>query len=258
MFVDPDDWIEKDMIEAYVKAYKISNSDLIISGYIEEYKRDGITTISTRALRKIKLNNVEEVRKQYIPLYLEEAVCAPTRILYKKSIIDEHKIKFPALRRSQDIVFNYRYYNWVTSVEVLSDTFYHYRMEMQNYVQKLKDDYYKTIVMMYKDILNMLTNWNCQVSKENFIGLNNRFLALVGYYIESCIVRKTSYEAIFAEEYIQAIANNAQPLEIYHKCLKHFVISKNKVGINMEVYLKLFLKRNCKMLFEKIRGIKKY
>ena len=155
MFIDPDDWIDEQMIEVYIEAYKKSNSDIIISGYVEEYKSGGKVKSSIKSFQPLLVQGVKEVRAHYIELYLSEIVCAPTRILYKKSIIDTNRIKFPDLRRSQDIVFNYRYYNCIKSIEVLEGAYYHYRVDAENYVKKLKEDYYKIICQMYSDIIEM-------------------------------------------------------------------------------------------------------
>ena len=88
--------------------------------------------------------------------------------------------------------------------------------------------------------------------------MNNRFLTIIGYYIESCIIQKKNYVFIFEEAKIIEIAKNSKPLEMYHKGIKKFLLERNKVGIDLEIKTKLFIKKYFNNIFERMRSVKKY
>lgn len=97
----------------------------------------------------INYNTIKEIRTNYITLCQKHLLSAPTRKLYKMDIIRENNIVFPDLRRSQDIVFNYKYYNYVQSLSVTDYCGYYYRINLSNYALRLKPEYYDTIKLLY-------------------------------------------------------------------------------------------------------------
>lgn len=119
-FIDPDDWIDKFYIEHLVFHWEKTKCDLIISGCINSFfkKNDTFKKYVIDKPEVINYNTIKEIRTNYITLCQKHLLSAPTRKLYKMDIIRENNIVFPDLRRSQDIVFNYKYYNYVQSLSV--------------------------------------------------------------------------------------------------------------------------------------------
>ena len=258
MFVDPDDWIDKHMISDYIYLQSKFETDIILSGYYENYFINNDVKITEKKLNKKYLKNQLLVRENYLELFLEEAICAPTRILYKKEIIDKNHIRFPDLRRSQDIVFNYRYFNCIKSLYVTEKVYYHYRIQSSNYLLKLNKDYYLTISRIYTEILDLHKQWNIKITYNNLCKFNNRFLVLIGYYIESAILQDYNFEIIFNEKYLKEIVYNSKPIDIYHKLLKISFKRNNIFLIKKIIGFKIYIKKHFSNLFEKIRKIKKY
>lgn len=258
MFVDPDDWIDSNMIMEFMRISNESNPDIITTGYIEEYENGKNVSQRIFRLPDLNLDNQNQVRENYIALFLSEAICAPTRILYKKSIIDKYKIEFPPLRRSQDIVFNYRYYDKVTTLVSSSRVYYHYRINSGSYMQKFKSDYYKTLELIYTDIEMYQNRWNVKISKETEQRFINRFFVLIAYYIESAITQKFSYDDVFYSDCLNEIAEKASPIDLYHKLLKKAYIARNRFSIHCIVGVKIFTRKYLKGIFECFRKVKKY
>ena len=258
MFIDPDDWIEADMFKHFIEAYQQDKPDLILSGYTENYESNGKMTETALPLKQERFYELEAVRKAYLPLYFEEAVSAPTRKLYKKKIIDKYGVVFPALRRSQDIVFNYCYYRWIESAVVLSDVSYHYHVDDASYLLKLKEGYDRTIALLFNGILEMYESWGMEIPAEEMKRLLNRFFTLVGYYIESCIMQSISFGKLLKDQTICYVVKNAEPLDVYHKCLQSALRSNNLKAARRIVQVKIFVKKNMKLLFSKLRQIRKF
>lgn len=259
MFIDGDDWIEHNMISEYMKIQKDTGGvDLITSSYVEENFNKNVHTSINRNVKHEFFSNIEDVRKHYIHLYLNELINAPHRILYKRKIIIDNDIKFPDLRRSQDIVFNYRYYNYVTSIYVDSNIYYHYRIEEKVYLHKLKKEYVDTIKLIYNDICELLKKWKVNISEKEWQQFNNNFLVMLGYYIEARILNKEDFSIVYNDKVLEGILEASKPIDKYHKILKNSLIKKSKNMTYMIIKLKIFVKKNFYYFFKKLKKIKKY
>ncbi|WDC85910.1 glycosyltransferase [Caloramator sp. mosi_1] len=106
MFVDSDDWIEKDTISNLMKIQANNNYDVILFGvYIENtiFKK---TTVSK--FKKQSFNDKEQI-KQILPnLIKQEIINSPWNKIYKASIIKQNNISFnESISIGEDALFNY-------------------------------------------------------------------------------------------------------------------------------------------------------
>ena len=90
----------------------------------------------------------DAVRHAYMRMLLTGVVSNPTQKLYKLSVIRGNQVEFPPLKRSQDIVFNYRYYSCIQSLRLISYSGYCYRAMPAQTAGKSHADYYKTIIFL--------------------------------------------------------------------------------------------------------------
>ena len=131
LFIDPDDWIKEDYVEQMVNAQKENDYDLVATTS-ENYFFTKENVLKYKKCQEVKDESYfgkQNVRCMYASLFEQSMVCAPTKTLYKMDIIRKNNITFPAMRRSQDIVFNYRYYDCISSVRVFNYHGYCYRIE---------------------------------------------------------------------------------------------------------------------------------
>lgn len=243
VFIDPDDWIADDYIEALLIGYKKTNADMVLSG-----KWDCFCDIRGTILHKEKdviisyaTTNQLEVRKQYLNLSSKNLVNAPTRILYKTSIIKENNVEFPDLRRSQDIVFNYRYYNCIKSLCVLDYYGYMYRIERSSYALRLKPDYYKTIIHLFKDIENLHKYWNLPFDR---VTASNIYGNVINVYIESMILHGINLYSILRIVDLLNIVRWSSPRGVYRKLMRFLIIHKLRRSIMLTIKIKRYVKKS--------------
>lgn len=243
VFVDPDDWITDDYVEVLLIGYRETNADMILSG-----KWDCFCDIEGNILSKKKDTIAPyvtidqlEVRKQYLNLSSRNLVNAPTRILYKTSIIKENNIKFPDLRRSQDIVFNYRYYNYIKSLSILDYYGYMYRIESSSYALRLKPDYYKIIIQLFKDIEDLHNLWNLPFDR---VTASNIYGNVINVYIESMILHKRNLNSVLNKVDLLNIVRWSSPHGGYRRLMRFLVIHKMRRCIVLIVNIKRYVKKN--------------
>lgn len=241
-FVDPDDWIDNDYIEQLLFIMIKNNVDLVLSGKTDNVFHNGNLYKSTKnRIEEIILKNKDEVRNKYIDLRNQQLLSAPTQKLFKKSIIDDYHIEFPDLRRSQDVVFNYRYYDKINSLVVIDYCGYQYRIEPSNYALRLPENYINTIKLIYNDIKELHKKWGVTYDESKAVIITNR---VINAYIESLILRNLDFNFIFNDIEIIHIVKVAQTRNIYEKFMKYAIVHKSSELIKLNIKIK----RVCKNL----------
>lgn len=241
IFVDPDDWVDADMVQILVDTQQKEKVDLIMSGYKTFYENETKEATCTD-YKYEKKQSQKEVRRNYIKYLSKGLVGAPTRKLYKMSIIKKYEIEFPDLRRSQDVVFNYRYYDCIGSACLIENVFYHYRIDEQEYYLKLKRDYYRTISLIYNSIVEMCDGWDVGYTEKDYIEFCNHLFPSVISNIEANKQRKESINDIIEDVTIQEIVQRSNPPRIDQKLFKYAIESKRYVLINILVAIKKIMK----------------
>lgn len=242
MFVDPDDWIDSNMVEDLLEVAITSGADLVIAGGKTVYENDSTrNSIEQYENRLIKGRN--NVREMYMDFLAEGKLGAPTSKLFKAKLIKERNIQFPDLRRSQDIVFNYRYYDVISSIYISDCTAYNYRIieDVQNL--KLKRDYYKTLSLIYSEIMELLSKWNITVRSKSYHAMCDFFMPSVMANVEANIIRKEDVEPIIQEKNIRRLVKGSRANRFDQKIFKVLYELKIKKGIEILMCVKLSLKR---------------
>lgn len=109
MFIDSDDFVEKDYIEKYLEPLDDDDYDLIIGGY---YKSNDEKILYTVPLK-------DEPWSMYM-------VMGPYARLYKKSFLKENNINFIKVNIGEDIYFNLQANAMAKKVKVLEYVGYHW------------------------------------------------------------------------------------------------------------------------------------
>ncbi|OPJ62705.1 glycosyltransferase family 2 protein [Clostridium oryzae] len=244
MFVDPDDWIGDKLIENMYVVQKEQDVDLVLSGFTDvvicgqQEKNDRIHRYDNETLLTQK-----SVRENYIRLFSIGALGAPTRKLFKTDIIKNNDIKFPDLRRSQDIVFNYRYYDFVQKLSICDEISYFYRRDPSIYVLKLKDNYYRTIILIYKDILALHKKWNINLNSNT---LSNVMFTFIIAAIESNFRNGADVREILDSPEIIEIVINSNSKRIDRVLTRQAILRKYILMVKILVYVKAKLKNKLK------------
>ncbi len=206
MFVDPDDWLEKNYFAHYMAV--CDTAGLVIGGSTLFYEEHPSRQIEKKYPRQ-NISGESEARRQYISLLTKGALAAPTAKLYRMSLIRNHHLSFPDLRRSQDMVFNYRYYHHLSSICLIEDTGYHYRIIGESQNLKLGSDYYRTLAMIYSEILRLYEDWSMTMAPEDHTALCSFFLPSVMANCEANLLRKEDIRPILTDETIRTIVRGA-------------------------------------------------
>lgn len=237
LFVDPDDWIKEDYVEQMLNEQKVGDYDLVTTTSEDYY------FTKDRILKYKKCLDVEErvivgtecVRENYALLFEQSMICAPTKTLYKMDIIRKGKVTFPNMRRSQDIVFNYRYYDCISSVRVFGYHGYCYRIEFSQWLSRLKPDYYKTIKILFFETSCLYEKWKLTNSIAKIATMYTKFLSAA---VESCVVVNHSIDMILNDSELQNMVRISKSKNIPSLCFKIIFMLRASFIMNLMMKIK--------------------
>ena len=129
-FVDSDDYVQENMCEKLVAAINQSNTDVVCCGYTENKK------IYVLCNEDFIFSNIDAIE---IVHYLEmrQAFGIVWNKLYKRTILDTNKIRFPiSIKFGEDMLFNLQYFRHIKTAYNSSDYLYHYLHDNQNPVTR--------------------------------------------------------------------------------------------------------------------------
>ena len=157
-FMDADDWVEEDFYESYFKVVSSSVScDIIFSGYIRELPLGDYRTLSLvpgYVEKKDLSKTIEYLNKT-------EALGWAWNKLFKRSIIEQQGIRFdPTVSLREDELFTLMYCRHVHSIQIISDSLYHYMINDNSLVHRKRNyiDYQRTSDLLYKEYSRYFDN----------------------------------------------------------------------------------------------------
>lgn len=147
VFPDCDDWVDERYLEILYNQMIEMNLDLCICNS-RHYDNDGTTKKNKKKYygNDIFFQTNESVKENYLMLLKLGFVQGPSDKIYRMSIIKENNLKFPALKRSQDVVFNLDYLNFVNRFKVSNIPLYNYCMG--DMTSKVKEGYLDIVYVL--------------------------------------------------------------------------------------------------------------
>ena len=193
MFVDSDDWIDRETCEKTVRKIYEENADVLIFSYTREFQKqskpkrifDSETRVfnekETRELiyrRSVGLTGKDLAR----PEHADSIGCSCGKI-YRTDIIKENGLSFvdiSVLGTAEDVLFNIGYFSFCRSAVYADEYFYHYRRTVSSSVtSSYKKDLIKKRYTLFSLIEKILTEKN--ESEDFYEVLQNRIaLSIIG------------------------------------------------------------------------------
>lgn len=159
MFIDSDDYIEKNMIEDMTSKIADNDVDLVISGIKMNYIKNGQVIKKEKYQLKDKMYTIGEMLNDILIDIDLICICGPCCKLYKTEILKNNKIKFTnEFTMGEDTWYNLDYIDACTGkVVTMSNIYYNYMRENPNSLfTKYYDDYIKITEKVYNKFLNLL------------------------------------------------------------------------------------------------------
>lgn len=129
-FIDSDDWIDSDTFEKAVFCMQTNACDIAMFAMKIEREYSDHTDIKNMSLGKNYVDTPKRISQNFSELYYSDYLSSSCTKLFKRSIIEEHKIRFDeTLVMYEDLSFVLAYLTRAKSAYVMEDAFYHYMMD---------------------------------------------------------------------------------------------------------------------------------
>jgi len=139
MFVDSDDWLEKDCVEKMVNVLEATNSDYCFSDwYVEKMSGTYIDYVNKA------FNPVLSADLLYRFYIANRRGCAPWGKLYKRELITKNDIVFPkGLPYAEDYLFVLKYLSVAATCAYLNEPLVHYNCYQPGAGSKIRENYFE-------------------------------------------------------------------------------------------------------------------
>ncbi|MDQ0198774.1 glycosyltransferase family 2 protein [Neobacillus ginsengisoli] len=130
LFVDSDDWIEKDALDTLINQLKLEKSDSIIFGSVKDlYTEQKLIKSELNGVHKKVNINVSDLGSNFVYLFNTVGLLASWMYLFKAKIIKDHKLYFnESLVLYEDFDFNLRFLKNSINLTFIPNVLYHYNM----------------------------------------------------------------------------------------------------------------------------------
>ncbi|MGL4382462.1 MAG: glycosyltransferase [Bacilli bacterium] len=199
LFVDPDDFIEENMV--YVLINNINGCDIIFCGYKFH---------NNRCVELVDANFQEDNELFFSKLINGETIGVVWRCLFKRSFISSNKLSFDEeCKIGEDLLFILNALIYTNNYKFINDHLYNYVIHFKSTTNRKKEDLDIIFQTLLYKIKLLLKNNNIHTVYENDLNLR------VYTFINGLIINEISASAITISykdsyKYIRNIINNIQ------------------------------------------------
>ena len=177
MFIDSDDFIDKNYIETYIKQTDKEDYDLVLGGYHKVTDEKTLYTISLK----------DELWSMYM-------IMGPYTKLYKRKFLEENNIKFINVNIGEDICFNIQANVLAKKVKIIDYVGYYWYTNLQS----ISNTSHKDIKNL--EIERMLNYSYNKVKEKNAINeKNSEYLELYYYFFIMWVLQYTTKKIKFKD-----------------------------------------------------------
>lgn len=239
VFVDGDDWIEPDLVEILLNNVESNDCDGGICAYLENTEKN--ETVTEYFHKDIIFSNDEE-RKILIKKTFSSLGVPWAKVYSKKTILKNNLEYKVGLKRMQDSIFNFYFFENASKVAYINKPLYHYRQFNDSACFKYTPDFEITAKKIINETEEFLGKYNI---RQNFLPeINNRKIKL---FIETIKLVYIQDECkIKFKEKINKI-KQLKKEEIYNNISMEYISELNlnyRIGatlLNMHAYVLFYL-----------------
>ncbi len=232
-FIDSDDLIRENYLQAMMEGYQQEEVDLAMCGY-ERFDSETNETTSTHLVKEeeysVLESNRELARLFTTPRTSLNGVSIWAKI-YKRNILMDYNIRFPEnIDYEEDCCMNVQYYRHVRKTYIVNKSLYRYR-QLKNSLSKVyKETTYANLVNGYNERMKFIKEF--PNNKKLCDGVNVVFLV-----VTMGNLKKIEASSMNKKEKLQAYDRMLKYAELHH-VIDNCALSKNKLTKNLTLACK--------------------
>lgn len=202
LFVDADDFLEKDTLQKLYNIIENNKPELVIFSYYNDCIMNG--TVQNNFVRRLKTGTCQsnqEFKQVYMDLDSRYMTYPVWNKVYSRQLINDCQAFFPEdVHLAEDFVFNMRVYTAVQKVIMIDEPLYHYVFQASNSItQQFRKGKLKEFKKVYRSAESQLGEW----LPEALNGVKNMFLHEINIYVNNMFNKNTELTYQERKKYVK-------------------------------------------------------
>lgn len=239
-FVDPDDYTESNLFDFMSKFLLQNPCDIVVFGHEKRINNNGTILKKTCIPGKFKAVNTEDKKKFLTNMYLSGSGFSAWDKFISRSFLIENDLKFPLLKRGQDMAFCANCFEKAKVVCGINEIFYHYESFCATGNSRLDPDIVKNHIYIFKQMCKIFCDKLIDFNQNEF--LKFIFLQWFAYVVPNNIINNVH---ISSKTEINKMYNDTD----FDLILRNFKYSKNN---NLKLNIMLFVLKTRSYYFLKL------
>lgn len=160
-FMDPDDWIESDLLEDNLRILEQEELDFIVFGYVQEYENKAGLVEETRKMLPGVDAFVRGSSDPRIDSHHLEMLGYAWNKIYRRSFLEKHQILFKkGISLVEDILFNAAVFRASTIIRFNPSYYYHYiNRDRASLINTYRENTFDLIKMKIRALAGFADEW---------------------------------------------------------------------------------------------------
>ncbi|MDY3052153.1 MAG: glycosyltransferase [Ndongobacter sp.] len=262
LFLDGDDTYEPDLAEILVREAIRGDADVVVCGFT--YNIAGEPSVSRTPGERL-LASQSEVHQWIGERFPDGMAGYPWNKLYRRALIEAHHLRYPALKRYQDGVFNLEVFDCAQRVRLVDRVLYHYRAnETGEIYQKNPKNIWQLVEELAARFEAKRVKWGKERSASEGMDAflqSSAIMALENAFSDAWKMDAAQRRDYFAElqnsAALQAAMAHREPDNFYYRQALHALRSGRFRRLSRIVQMKMMCKKQAKALFSLLKNRKK-
>lgn len=229
-YIDSDDWIDLNTVEASMCAAQENDADLVLWNYMKEYDSYSQSVVVFKKKAYYYGNEYKQLYKRLVGLTGNQlrhpeqcdSISTAWGKLYRMSVIKDHNIQFVDTKiiGTEDLLFNAEVFKYCNSAVVLPECFNHYRkFNAASLTRNFKPDFFEQSLELQRRLrtvcgdVDYLSQSLSNRTALSLIGLGLRVVSSPGSF---CQKLKRIKDIITTPTYVDAFrALDLQPMALH-------------------------------------------
>ncbi|MBS4981627.1 MAG: glycosyltransferase family 2 protein [Lachnospiraceae bacterium] len=238
-FMDPDDYVEEDLLQKVYESLKKNKAKLVVFGLVEEYfDENGQFSYSHEIVPKECLYDTKsELRREIIHLEQATLYGYAWNKIYQLDYLRGLSLHYENVKLIEDILFNVKYCMDIDSMNMLAIPAYHYQKRLDNSLtNKFVPDYYALHKKRIQLLFEQYQYWNmCTDQVKSILG------SLYGRYIFSALQRNCDVKSGMSAKDRRQWCREVFKSELFQKLIPY---GRAKDGRALQILLFVLRRKN--------------
>ncbi|QXE01062.1 glycosyltransferase family 2 protein [Terribacillus sp. DMT04] len=252
-FCDADDYVDKDLLSENIRLAEEYNVNMVLFGNKEVF-----TDISKDLTHYTKYyNSSNDFREVFPTLFVNHNMHVLWNKLYKRSYIEEKKVRFSTRTLGEDSLFNKQIYNDLEKVYVNNQIYYYHINRFDSAQNAFSSDRFKFRLKETTELELLFNSWG--ILKNNKDLIKNDWIKTLFIGLENVFHRDNNSNIIFQRKAVSEIASEVSIVNslkeisisdlkgIFKKC----IVSMLKLRIFFLIVIAFRFKNYVKKLINK-------